>query len=118
MVEAAEMVALPGALAQDFSLRDYYGTMNHNVKSAYVKHFGWFSGNAATLHQLPRVPAGTRYVEYMGGANAIMEKAERDIANGDYRWVAEVLNHLVYADPSNADAKNLLADTRATCLSD
>jgi alkyl sulfatase BDS1-like metallo-beta-lactamase superfamily hydrolase len=111
MVEAAEMVELPGALAQDFSLRGYYGTMNHNVKSAYVKHFGWFSGNAATLHQLPRVPAGTRYVEYMGGADAIMEKAERDFANGDYRWVAEVLNHLVYADPSNADAKNLLADT-------
>jgi alkyl sulfatase BDS1-like metallo-beta-lactamase superfamily hydrolase len=111
MVEAAEMVELPGALAQDFSLRGYYGTMNHNVKSAYVKHFGWFDGNAATLHPLPRVPAGTRYVEYMGGADAIMEKAKRDYANGDYRWVAEVLNHLVYADPSNTDAKNLLADT-------
>jgi alkyl sulfatase BDS1-like metallo-beta-lactamase superfamily hydrolase len=111
MIEAAEMVELPGVLAQDFSLRGYYGTMSHNVKSAYVKHFGWFSGNAATLHQLPRVPAGTRYVEYMGGADAIMEKATRDFANGDYRWVAEVLNHLVYADPSNTDAKNLLADT-------
>jgi alkyl sulfatase BDS1-like metallo-beta-lactamase superfamily hydrolase len=47
----------------------------------------------------------------MGGADAIMEKATRDFANGDYRWVAEVLNHLVYADPSNTDAKNLLADT-------
>ena len=111
MVEAAEMVELPGSLAQDFSLRDYYGTMNHNVKSALVKHFGWFDGNAATLHPLSRVPAGTRYVEYMGGADAIMEKAQRDFANGDYRWVAEVLNHLVYADPSNVDAKNLLADT-------
>ena len=111
MIEAAEMVELPGALAQDFSLRGYYGTMNHNVKSAYVKHFGWFDGNAATLHPLPRVPAGTRYVEYMGGADAIMEKAKRDFANGDYRWVAEVLNHLVYADPDNASAKNLLADT-------
>jgi alkyl sulfatase BDS1-like metallo-beta-lactamase superfamily hydrolase len=111
MIEAAEMVELPGSLAQDFSLRSYYGTLNHNVKSAYVKHFGWFSGNAATLHQLPRVPAGTRYVEYMGGADAVMEKAKRDFANGDYRWVAEVLNHLVYADPTNTDAKNLLADT-------
>ena len=111
MIEAAEMVELPGALAQDFSLRGYYGTMSHNVKSALVKHFGWFDGNAATLHTLPRVPAGIRYVEYMGGADAIMERARRDFANGDYRWVAEVLNHLVYADPSNTDAKNLLADT-------
>ncbi len=111
MVEAAGMVDLPGALAQDFSLRGYHGTMNHNVKSAFVKHFGWFNGNAATLHPLPRVRAGTRYVEYMGGADAIMERARRDFANGDYRWVAEVLNHLVYADPSNTEAKNLLADT-------
>jgi alkyl sulfatase BDS1-like metallo-beta-lactamase superfamily hydrolase len=111
LVEAGEMVQLPGSLAQDFSLRGYYGTMNHDVKSAFVKHFGWFNGNASTLHPLPRVPASTRYVEYMGGADAIMEKAQRDYANGDYRWVAEVLNHLVYADPTNADAKNLLADT-------
>ncbi len=111
MVEAGEMVELPGALAKDFSLRSYYGTMNHNVKSAYVKHFGWFSGNAATLHPLPRVPAAIRYVQYMGGADAIMEKARDDYANGEYRWVAEVLNHLVYADPGNAEAKNLLADT-------
>jgi alkyl sulfatase BDS1-like metallo-beta-lactamase superfamily hydrolase len=111
MVEAGEMLELPGSLGQDFSLRDYYGTMNHNVKSAFAKHFGWFNGNAATLHPLPRVPAANRYVEYMGGSDAIMDKARRDYANGDYRWVAEVLNHLVYADPSNTDAKNLLADT-------
>ncbi len=111
MVEAGEMVELPGSLAQDFSLRGYYGTMNHDVKSAFVKHFGWFDGNAATLHPLPRVPAASRYVEYMGGSDAILAKARRDFTNGDYRWVAEVLNHLVYADPSNADAKDLFADT-------
>jgi alkyl sulfatase BDS1-like metallo-beta-lactamase superfamily hydrolase len=59
MVEAGEMVELPGALAQDFSLRGHYGTMNHNVKSAFVKHFGWFNGNAATLHPLSRTPRST-----------------------------------------------------------
>ena len=111
MVEAGEMLELPGSLGHDFSLRDYYGTMNHNVKSAFAKHFGWFNGNAATLHPLPRVPAANRYVDYMGGADAIIGKARRDFANGDYRWVAEVLNHVVYADPTNTAAKNLLADT-------
>ena len=111
MVEAGEMLELPGSLGHDFSLRDYYGTMNHNVKSAFAKHFGWFDGNAATLHPLPRVPAANRYVEYMGGADAIVEKARSDFAKGDYRWVAEVLNHVVYADPTNTAARNLLADT-------
>ena len=112
MVEAAEMLnELPGELGTDWSLRGYYGTVNHNVKAAFDKHFGWFDGNAATLHPLPRVEAGKRFVEYMGGDKAIMEKARKDYDKGDYRWVAQVLTHLVYAQPDNMDARNLLADT-------
>lgn len=60
------------------------------------------------------MPAALRYVEYMGGADAVMERAKRDFANGDYRWVAEVLNHLVYADPDHTEAKNLLAEVTST----
>lgn len=110
MVEAAEMIELPEALQQEWSLRGYYGTTNHNVKAAYVKHFGWYSGNPATLNPLPRVPAGKRYVEYMGGAQAVIERARADFDKGDYRWVMQVLTHVVYADPGNMDARNLLAD--------
>jgi alkyl sulfatase BDS1-like metallo-beta-lactamase superfamily hydrolase len=110
MTEAAEMLELPEALQQEWSLRGYYGTTNHNVKAAFDKQFGWYSGNPATLHPLPRVPAGKKYVEYMGGADAILEKAKADFDNGDYRWVLQVLTHVVYADPSNMEARNLLAD--------
>jgi alkyl sulfatase BDS1-like metallo-beta-lactamase superfamily hydrolase len=112
MFEAAEMLGeLPGELGTDWGLRGYYGTMSHNVKAAFVKHFGYFSGNPATLHPLPRVEAGKRYVEYMGGDKAILAKARRDYAKGDYRWAAQVLTHLVYAQPDNQEARNLLADT-------
>jgi alkyl sulfatase BDS1-like metallo-beta-lactamase superfamily hydrolase len=112
MYEAAEMLGeLPGELGTDWGLRGYYGTMSHNVKAAYVKHFGYYSGNPSTLHPLPRVESGKRYVEYMGGAKAIMDKARKDYAKGEYRWTAQVLNHLVYAEPDNMDARNLLADT-------
>jgi alkyl sulfatase BDS1-like metallo-beta-lactamase superfamily hydrolase len=112
MVEAAEMLNdLPDELGADWSLRGYYGTMNHNVKAAFVKHFGWYDGNPATLHPLPRVEAGKRFVEYMGGDKAIIAKAKKDYAKGDYRWVAQVLTHVVYAQPDNMDARNLLADT-------
>ena len=110
MVEAAEMLELPKALQQEWGLRGYYGTTNHNVKAAIDKQFGWYNGNPATLHPLPRIEAGKRYVEYMGGADAILNKAQKDFDKGDYRWVMQVLMHVVYADPSNMKARNLMAD--------
>jgi alkyl sulfatase BDS1-like metallo-beta-lactamase superfamily hydrolase len=111
MVEAAEMIQnFPGALGKDWALRGYYGTINHDVKAAFDKHFGWYDGNPATLHPLPRVEAGKRFVEYMGGADAILEKAQKDYDKGDYRWVAQVLTKLVYAEPDNMKARYLLAD--------
>ena len=110
MVEAAEMLQLPKELQSEWGLRGYYGTTNHNVKAAVDKHFGWFNGNPATLHPLPRVEAAKKYVDYMGGADAILKKAKADFDQGDYRWVMQVLMQLVYADPGNMKARNLMAD--------
>jgi alkyl sulfatase BDS1-like metallo-beta-lactamase superfamily hydrolase len=110
MVEAAEMIELPKSLQSEWGLRGYYGTTNHNVKAAVDKQFGWYNGNPATLHPLPRVDAAKRYVEYMGGADAILTKAKADFDKGDYRWVMQVLMQVVYADPSNMAARNLMAD--------
>ena len=110
MIEAAEMIKLPEALQQEWSLRGYYGTTNHNVKAAIDKQFGWYNGNPATLHPLPRVETAKRYVDYMGGADAIVEKAKADFDKGDYRWVMQVLMQVVYADPGNMKARNLMAD--------
>jgi alkyl sulfatase BDS1-like metallo-beta-lactamase superfamily hydrolase len=109
-VEIAEMIKLPKELAQHWALRGYYGTMNHNVKATYVKYLGWFDGNPATLHVLPPVEASKKYVEFMGGPEAALKKAKAAYAKGEYRWVAEVVNHVVFADPNNKAAKELQAD--------
>lgn len=116
MVEVAERVQLPDSLARHWCNRPYYGTVNHNVKAVYQRYLGWFSGNPAELHPLPPEPAASRYVEYMGGAAAVLERARADFEAGEYRWVAEVLNRVVFADPEGTDpltteAKELLADT-------
>ena len=110
MVEAAEMIKLPKELQSEWGLRGYYGTTNHNVKAAIDKQFGWYNGNPATLHPLPRVEAAKKYVDFMGGADAIVKKAKADFDKGDYRWVMQVLMQVVYADPQNMDARNLMAD--------
>jgi alkyl sulfatase BDS1-like metallo-beta-lactamase superfamily hydrolase len=116
MAEVAERVELPESIARHWCNRPYYGTVNHNVKAVYQRYLGWFSGNPAELHPLPPEPAAARYVEYMGGAATVLERAQADFEAGEYRWVAEVLNRVVFADPDGTDpatavAKELLADT-------
>ena len=109
MTEIAEMIQLPESLAKEFYCRGYYGSVNHNVKAVYVKYLGWFDGNPANLHPLPPEEASKRYVEFMGGAAAVIKKAQEYYDKGDYRWVAEVVNHVVFADPNNKAAKELQA---------
>ncbi len=116
MLECAEEVQLPDAIARHWCNRPYYGTVNHNVKAVYQRYLGWFTGNPADLHPLPPEPAAAQYVEYMGGAASIVERARADFEAGDYRWVAEVLNRVVFSDPDRSDpatseAIQLLADT-------
>jgi alkyl sulfatase BDS1-like metallo-beta-lactamase superfamily hydrolase len=110
-VEIAEQLELPASLAREFHARDYYGTVNHNVKAVYQRYLGWFDGNPANLHPLPPVESSTRYVEWMGGADEVLRRARDAFDAGDYRWVAEVVNHVVFADPGNVDARRLQADT-------
>jgi alkyl sulfatase BDS1-like metallo-beta-lactamase superfamily hydrolase len=114
-LEVAEQLRkLPPNLETDWDARGYYGSLNHNIKSVFVKYLGWFDGNPATLHAYPLHEAGTKYVEFMGGAEALLAKAKTSYAEGDYRWVAEVVNHLIFSYPNNAEyyeeAKALQAD--------
>lgn len=108
--EIAANFKLPSGLAKSWASRGYYGSVSHDVKATYVFYLGWFNGNPATLDELPPVDAAKKYVDYMGGADAIMQKAKADYAQGNYRWVAQVTNKIVFADPHNKDARNLEAD--------
>lgn len=109
--EIAEQLKLPDSLGHEFYNRDYYGTVHHNARAVYVKYLGFFDGNPAHLYPLPPGESAKRYVDYMGGADSIVEKAKSAFDAGDYRWVAEVVNHVVMTDPEHAEARALLADT-------
>ena len=109
--EIADLLEMPEALRTSFSNRGYYGTLKHNAKAVYQMYFGWYDGNPANLDPLPPRMSAERYVEMMGGSDAIMKQARTDFTEGEYRWVAELLNHLVFAGPDNKTAKALLAQT-------
>ncbi|MDM0112066.1 alkyl sulfatase dimerization domain-containing protein [Variovorax sp. J22R133] len=108
-IEIAEELRLPPSLAQVTHAQGYYGALVHNVKAVVQHYLGWYDGNPSRLHTLPPVEAGSRYIDYMGGADALLARAQKDFARGEHRWVAEVLSHLVFADPANHAARQLCA---------
>ena len=109
--EIAEEMKLPASLASQFNCRGYYGTLSHNVKAQYDLYFGWFDGNPAHLNPLPPSELGAKYVEAIGGADKVLEVAKASYAKGEYRWVATLLDNLVFAEPENKEARQLLSDT-------
>jgi alkyl sulfatase BDS1-like metallo-beta-lactamase superfamily hydrolase len=109
MTEIAEEMELPPSLAGEMGNRGYYGTVSHNSKAVYQRYLGWFDANPANLNPHPPVQSAIRYVEYMGGAAAVLERARRDFEAGDYRWVTQVVNHVVFAEPGNSEARELQA---------
>ena len=110
MLEIGEMVTPPASIAQEWYNRGYYGSVNHDVKAVYQRYLGWYDSNPANLYPLPPVEASKKYVEYMGGPEAVLAKARLSFENGEYRWVAQVMNHVVFAYPDNTEARNLEAD--------
>jgi alkyl sulfatase BDS1-like metallo-beta-lactamase superfamily hydrolase len=77
--EIAEVIKLPASLEGAWHGRGYYGHIRHNVKAVYQKYLGWYDANPVNLDPLPPVEAGKKYVEYMGGADAILARARARI---------------------------------------
>ncbi len=110
MTEIAEEIRLPDVLARAWFNRGYYATVGWNAKAVYQHYLGWYDGNPASFDPLPPVEAGKRYVAFMGGADRLLAQAREAYERGEYRWVAQVVNHLVFADPENETARRLQAD--------
>jgi alkyl sulfatase BDS1-like metallo-beta-lactamase superfamily hydrolase len=108
--EIADMLKLPDEFLAHEHTRGFYGDLVHNVKAVYQRYLSWYDGNPANLNKLPPAEAGKRYVELAGGMESLLSAARKSFDSGDYRWVAEVVNHAVFADPSNTEARNLQAD--------
>ncbi|WP_432167057.1 alkyl/aryl-sulfatase [Streptomyces sp. bgisy031] len=104
---AEELAEFPGELGRAWSVRGYYGSISHNVKAIYQRYMGWYDGNPAHLWQHPPVEQAKRYVAAIGGADATVAKARVAFDEGDLRWAAELLNHVVFAEPDHAAARDL-----------
>ncbi|MFD3563334.1 alkyl/aryl-sulfatase [Streptomyces sp. NPDC058686] len=108
---AEEIQSFPGELGKAWSVRGYYGSISHNVKAVYQRYMGWYDGNPSHLWQHPPVEQAKRYVAAIGGADATVASAREAFGSGDLRWAAELLNHVLFAEPEHIGARELQAET-------
>lgn len=108
-IEIAENFHLPPSLNNTWSARGYYGSISHNVKAIYNRYMGWFDGNPAHLWEHTPVASAKRYVKCMGGIAKVIDLAKEYTDEGDLRFAATLLNHAVYADQNNDQARSELA---------
>ncbi|MBE6933078.1 MAG: MBL fold metallo-hydrolase [Ruminococcaceae bacterium] len=108
--EISNMIELPEELAKVWYTRQYYGTVSHNSKAVYQKYMGWYDANPVNLNPLEPTESAKKWVEYLGDTEEVLRMAKEDFEKGEYRWVAEITNVLVFADPENEAARLLCAD--------
>jgi alkyl sulfatase BDS1-like metallo-beta-lactamase superfamily hydrolase len=108
--EISASIDLPPGLWDDYLCHGYYGTVSHNVRAVYQRYLGFYDGHPSSLDPYEPVEAGKRYLGFMGGMDSLLEKARASYEAGDHRWVAEVLRHAVFADPTCEEARLLQAD--------
>ena len=117
--EIADQIKLPQALNTSFNNQGYYGTAKHNSRAVYQGYLGWYTANPSKLDALPETKVAKRYINIMGGSANVMTNAQQQFNDAaqmplqegidTYRWLAELVNHVVFAEPDNAEAKALLA---------
>ena len=108
--EIADVMELPEPLDAVWYTRPYYGTLVHNAKAVYQKYMGWYDANPVHLNELAPSEYAAKLVEYLGDVDVVIARARADFDAGEYQWVAQITNAIVYADPQNTQARYLCAD--------
>lgn len=108
--EIHNVYKLPDSLQKQWSAHSYHGSEEHNSRAVVNRYLGYWDANPATLIPLSPRDSAPLYVEMMGGSEKIIAKGKELYDQGKYLHATEILNKLVYAQPQNQAAKDLLAD--------
>lgn len=108
--ELSSEFVVPEELSRQWYVRQNYGNYSFNARGTVAKYSGFYDGNPVNLNPLSKRNVGQKLIEYIGSEEAVLEKAKEDFAKGEYQWVAEITNQLIYANPKNVEARYLCAD--------
>jgi alkyl sulfatase BDS1-like metallo-beta-lactamase superfamily hydrolase len=110
MDEISNMIVLPKSLQKYWYTNGFYGQIYMDVKATYQKYLGFYDADPINLQRLPPKEYAKNITEYMGGADAVLQKLAKDYGAGRYELVASIAHYLVFADPTNMKARKMEAD--------
>ena len=108
--ELAHSVKLPDDLAEKPYLREFYGRVDWSVRAYFVGTMGWFDGNPTSLGTLAPRDEGRRFIELIGGPDAVLEATENARSTGDYQWALQLIDRLIFSDRENSRAVKIKAE--------
>ncbi|MFD2201334.1 alkyl/aryl-sulfatase [Shivajiella indica] len=108
--EVHNVYEVPPSLQKQWAARSYHGSVEHNSRAIINRYLGYWDANPLTLIPMSERESAPLFVEMMGGAAPIIKKGRQLFEEGKYKYAAELLNKLVFAEPENQEAKDLLAD--------
>ena len=108
--ELVREVKLPPDLARSPYLQEYYGSVAWTVRGIFADHVGWFDGNPTTIDPLPPAERASRIVELAGGLGSVLARIGRALDEGAFQWAAELADHVLAIEPTNAAARTAKAE--------
>ncbi|MBP6107794.1 MAG: alkyl sulfatase dimerization domain-containing protein [Steroidobacteraceae bacterium] len=108
--EIHNVYEVPPSLEQSWAARSYHGDVQNNVRGVVNRFIGHFDGNPVNLIPLSPSDSAPLYVEMMGGSDKILARGKELNGQGKYLLASEILDKLVFAEPKNQPARQLLAD--------
>ena len=101
---------VPKSLEDSWFARGYHGSPEHNSRGVVQRFLGFWDANPTTLIPLSPEDSAPLYVEMMGGSENIIRHGLELAEEGKYFHAQEILDKLVWAEPGNTEARELLAD--------
>lgn len=106
-----EFVQMPQVLRDFPNNAETYSEFFYFPLHMYHHIFGWFDGDAASIHRLPAAEEAARIIEGFGGADKVLAQYLDNMANGDLVWASRLAGWLLATEPENITYRKSQAET-------
>ena len=107
--QLVETVKLPPHLNEHPYLQELYGTVEWGVRGIFSGYLGWFNGDTASLSTVTINDRAQKLIKLAGGSDAFKQQVDTAMNDGDYKWAAELVTHLLVLNPEDENLKSIKA---------
>ncbi|AJR06600.1 alkyl/aryl-sulfatase [Photobacterium gaetbulicola] len=101
---------VPESQQQNWASRGYHGSYSHNARGVINLYLGYHDMNPTNINPLTNVDRSCLYVQ-TAGADTMYKQAQHHFNQGAYQEASTLLNDIVNCEPTNIEARELLADS-------